>query len=86
MVDARVLLIAIALRSTAGEMRSTLGWGQPPRWRSQSRLQFCRPKTAYVATLTVEPDDYVLFGIVDRLEGIELLWRRVAQPRTVTMA
>ena len=38
-------------------------------------LRFGRAKSAYAATLVVQPREYRLFGLVDGEEGIDLLWK-----------
>ncbi len=67
MVDARVLLLALALESSAGN--------------NPKHARFGRRKTAYVATLVVRPEEYRLFGFVDTETGIDLLWQHTGTLR-----
>lgn len=67
MTRTRALLVALAVEAAA------------PR---QSRFaRFCRRKTAYVAALAVQPDEYRMYGLVDAPDGLDVLWRRIGASR-----
>lgn len=43
--------------------------------------RFRRRKTAFVATLLVRPDEYEMLGLVDGVDGVDVLWRATGQTR-----
>ena len=67
MVNARALLLALALESS------------PANGRRFAR--FRRRKTAFVATLLVRPEEYEMLGLVDAEDGVDVLWRSTGRPR-----
>ena len=69
MPDARPLFLALALEAAPlGVVRLAR-----PAWR----------KSAYVATLVVEPDDYEPAGLIETESGVDVLWRYCGNPRLV---
>jgi hypothetical protein len=67
MADVRPLVLALALEAAPlGVVRQAR-----PAWR----------KSAYVATLVVEPDDYEPVGLVETESGIDVLWQYCGNPR-----
>lgn len=63
----RALLLALALEATpAGPTRLT---------------RFFRRKTAFVATLLVDPAGYTVMGFVPADDGLDVLWQTTAAPR-----
>jgi hypothetical protein len=66
MARTNALLLALALETSAGDNRR--------------QFRFRRPKTGFVATLVVQPEEYRLVGFVDTDEGIDLLWQYVGRP------
>jgi hypothetical protein len=69
MSNTRALLLALALGATpAGISRFA---------------RFCRKKSAYVATLVYEPDDFDVGAFVDTGDGIDVCWRYRGNPRIV---
>jgi hypothetical protein len=66
----RALLLALALEATPA---------------GASRLaRFARRKTAFVATLLVDPAAYVVKGFLPTEDGIDVLWQTTAAPRLVS--
>jgi len=67
MADARPLVLALALEAAPlGVVRLAR-----PGWR----------RSAYVATLVAEPDDYEPAGFIETGSGIDVLWRYRGNPR-----
>jgi hypothetical protein len=67
MADARPYLLALALEAAPlGAVRLAR-----PAWR----------RSAYVATLVVEPDDYQPAGFVETESGIDVLWQYCGNPK-----
>jgi len=67
MLDARPLFLALALEAAPmGAVRLSRSMGQ---------------KSAYVATLVVEPDDYQPAGLVETASGVDVLWWYRGNPR-----
>ncbi len=65
--DARPLLLALALEAAPlGVVRLAR-----PAWR----------RSAYVATLVVEPDDYEPACLVETGDGVDVLWQYCGNPR-----
>jgi len=65
--DARPLFLALALDAAPlGVVRLAR-----PAWR----------RSAYVATLVVEPDDYEPAGLIETESGIDVLWQYCGNPR-----
>jgi hypothetical protein len=67
MPDARPLVLALALEA------APLGV-----------VRLARPsrgKSAYVATLVVDPDDYEPAGLIETESGIDVLWQYCGNPR-----
>ena len=63
----RALLLALAIEATPAGV---------------SRLaRFGRQKSAFVATLVLEPDDYGVIGFLSTESGFDVLWRRLTGPR-----
>jgi hypothetical protein len=63
----RALLLALALEAApTGRPRLT---------------RFARHKTAFVATLLVEPAAYVVKALVPTDDGLEVLWQQTSPPR-----
>ncbi len=69
MTRTRALLLALLLEASADD---------GPR-----RGLFRKHKTAFVATLLVQPDEYRLLGLVDGADGIDVLWEPTGNPRLV---
>jgi len=67
MTRTKALLLALALEASAGNDRRY--------------LRFRKHKTAFVATLLVRAEDFQLYGLVDAIDGVDLLWRSTAGPR-----
>jgi len=67
MPDARPYMLALTLEAAPlGAVRLA-----KPAWR----------KSAYVATLVVEPDDYQPAGLIETESGIDVLWQYCGNPR-----
>ena len=67
MPDARPLFLALALEAAPlGVVRLAR-----PAWR----------RSAYVATLVIDPDDYEMAGLVETDSGVEVLWWYRGNPR-----
>jgi len=65
--DARPLFLALALEAAPlGVVRLAR-----PAWR----------RSAYVATLVVEPDDHEPTGVIETGAGVDVLWRYHGNPR-----
>jgi len=65
--DARPLFLALALEAAPlGVVRLAR-----PAWR----------RSAYVATLVVEPDDYQPAGLIETESGIDVLWQYCGNPK-----
>jgi hypothetical protein len=65
--DARPLFLALVLEAAP---MGVVRLARTP-WR----------RSAYVATLVVEPDDYQPAGLVDTESGIDVLWRYCGNPK-----
>ncbi len=67
MFDSRAVLLTLALEAT------------PVRVSCYARL--ARHKTAYVATLVMNPDDFRPVGLYETESGVDVLWRFSGNPR-----
>jgi hypothetical protein len=66
-VNIRSLLLTLALETAPGDHRHYARFG--------------RRKTAFVATLLVRPEEFEMLGLVECVDGIDVLWRQTGQPR-----
>lgn len=67
MPDARPFVFALALEAAPlGVVRLAR-----PAWR----------RSAYVATLVVDPDDYEPAGVIETDSGVDVLWRYCGNPK-----
>ena len=67
MPDARPLFLALALEAAPlGVVRLAR-----PAWR----------RSAYVATLVIDPDDYEMAGLIETGSGVDVRWRYRGNPR-----
>lgn len=66
MLKTHALVLALVLASSVCKDNR---WGR-----------FCRRKESYVATLLLRPEDYRLLGLVEKEDGIDLLWQYTGCP------
>jgi hypothetical protein len=66
-VKIRALLLTLALEAASGDHRHFARFG--------------RCKAAFVATLLVRPEEFEMLGLVECVDGIDVLWRQTGQPR-----